>query len=244
MIALLRQSGFVLSALIIIGLIGFFVVVIDQSRVKYVTVLGELSEGQLLDVKKQLVGFEGTPGDVQEVKGQLEEKDWIHQVTVAKDWPSGLVVSIYPEQVVAYWNDDGFINEEADVLVTDLLIGGDLPHLYGPENSEMEVMRRYRQLSRTLGDAGHQIEVLTLSDRGSWSFETESNLTVLLGKEDIKQRVERFLKVAAKLQEEGATFDRVDARYLSGVAVNITNKTNNQMNLANITNHAGNVAYE
>lgn len=232
MIGLLRRSGFTLSALAIAGVIGFGVIAVDQGRVRYVTVLGELTDTQLLAVRKQLAGFEGKRGDVGEVKARLEGNDWIHRADVSKSWPSGLVVSIVPEQVIAYWNDDGFINGEADVLVTDLLIGGDLPHLYGPQGTELEVMQRFQQLSRTLGEAGHRIEVLTLSGRGSWSFETEGNLEVLLGKEDIKRRLARFLKVSARLSEDGAIYDRVDARYPSGVAVNVSAYADDRLEVA------------
>ena len=35
-----------------------------------------------------------------------------------------------------------------------------------------------------LNNYGHEIKVLTVTKRGSWSLETESGVEVLLGKED------------------------------------------------------------
>ena len=107
MIDMIRRSGFFLSALAISCILALAVMAIDRSTVKYLSVLGDLNEKQLLSIKSELATFKGSPRDVVEVKTQLESLEWVHHVNVMKDWPSGLVVEVFPQQVIAYWNDDG-----------------------------------------------------------------------------------------------------------------------------------------
>ena len=61
------------------------------------------------------------------IRGSLMDLDWVYRVDVRRRWPSGVSIEVVPETVVAYWNDGGFINVGGEVLVTDLLAGGDLP---------------------------------------------------------------------------------------------------------------------
>jgi cell division protein FtsQ len=162
----------------------------------------------------------------------VSELDWVHHANVRKNWPQAIEVEVFPESVIAYWNDNGFINREGRVLYTEMLVGGDLPHLYGPGGSELDVMEQFQQLSQMLNNHGHEIKVLTVTERGSWSLETESGVQVLLGKEDLKARMRRFLTVSVRLAERGdARFvERMDARYINGVAVHF--EKNNQIKLA------------
>ena len=232
------RAGFIAGALTCAGLIGVCMTAVDRSPLKHLTLLGDLSDRQSREVRKQLAEFSGAPAGVREVKARLESNSWLRHADVAKQWPSGLVVSVFPQRVVAYWNDNGFVSEESEVLVTDLLHGGDLPHLYGPVDSASEVMRRFRKIGGALGRAGLGVEVLRLSDLGTWSLETEDGLQVFLGRQDIMQRVERFLKVATKLEEQGVAFDRADARYPSGVAVNVGNEPDDRLEVARIISDA------
>jgi cell division protein FtsQ len=236
----LRRLSFLGVALGIALVVGIAISSVDRVDVDYVSFSGAMNDRQLEAIQANLAGVEATTRDVAVIKRQLDELDWVHHVNVMKDWPSGLLIEVIPEQVIAYWNDDGFINEEGKVLTTEYLIGGDLPHLYGPDGSEYEVMTRYQQLSRTLISSGHAIEALHLNERGGWKFETQNQLQVSLGKEDIRQRVERFLSVASKI-EDIRQVDRMDARYINGVAVHFISDgmIENGINVAELNKKTG-----
>ena len=107
------------------------------------------------------------------------------------------------------------------MLLTDLLVGGDLPGLYGPDGSESEVMGRFQELGGILASHGVEIRNLRRTDLGSWTIETRNRITIILGKEDLKPRIERFLAVnnLLKKSRDGKRVKRMDARYVSGVAV-------------------------
>ena len=84
---------------------------------------------------------------------------------------------------------------------------------------------------------GHEIRLLKKSERGAWTIETRDRLHVLLGKEDLKARMQRFLTVIDRLQNEGKRIARIDARYINGVAVQFAK--DDQINLADITQSVG-----
>ena len=228
--------GFSWPLIMIFAALVFATVSVDRTEVERIAVLGELSAAQLADIKQQIDGFESPRSELAAVKAHLSALPWVQQVNVRKSWPSGIEIEVRPETVIAYWNDDAFINKAGDVLTTDLLVPGDLPHLYGPEGREFEVMTRYQQLQPMLSTHAHEINVLSYSERGSWSIETRDGIEVLLGKEDLRARVGRFLSVSERLSEGEGRPDilRMDARYANGVAVHFDSNAhnNNELELA------------
>ena len=233
------SSGFVFAMLLVVGFLTFATVSIDQSNVERMSIVGNFDERQLASIKASLTDVDISSSEVEQVKQSLNELDWVHHANVRKNWPHAIEVEVFAESVIAYWNDNGFINKEGSVLYTEMLVGGDLPHLYGPAGSELNVMKQFQQLSQMLNNYGHEIKVLTVTERGSWSLETENGVEVLLGKEDLKARMQRFLNVSVRLAERGdARFvERMDARYINGVAVHF--EKNNQLKLAEINKRVG-----
>jgi len=224
---LLSRSGFAIAAIAIVGVIAFAMISIDQAKVKNITIVGELSEAQLVSIRSEFETM-SAEYDQQAIRDALQSLDWVNQVHVRRDWPDGVAIEVSPEVVVAYWNDDGFINADGKVLVTDLLVGGDLPGLYGPAGTEQEVMARYQELGGMLASHGMEIRNLRRTELGSWTVETRDRMTIVLGKEDLKARIDRFLAVKAALVANGETkrIHRMDARYINGVAVHFEDELN------------------
>ena len=226
----LIRSRFAIASLVILAVLVFAKVSIDQSVVEDITIVGDLSNAQLVDLKGRIAGHEQLYGsDV--VQSRVEQLAWVREARVRRQWPAGLVIEVVPEQVMAYWNDDGFINSEGQVLVTDLLVGGDLPGLYGPAGTEVEVMTRYQQLGGMLATRGLEIKRLNRSARSAWTIETRNRMTIILGKEDLRARMDRFLEVHDAIARAGdeqqqKRIARMDARYVNGVAVHFEDETN------------------
>lgn len=228
---LLSGSAFLWATLLVFALLGFFVMSVDQREVDRVTVVGHLTDSQLVDVKNVLEQMDARSSDTEEIQQVVTDLEWVHHANVRKVWPGGVSVEVVPEHAIAYWNDDAFINAEGKVLVTDLLLAGDLPHLFGPVGAEVEVMSRYQQMSRLLMNHGHEIQALRFTDRGAWSLETRGSIEVLLGKEDLRARLDRFLLVSQRLEDSGQVdaVSRMDARYVNGVAVHFNKSQKNAL---------------
>ena len=110
-------------------------------------------QAQVLDALRSGVDL----SDLDEIRLHLQEIDWIHRVYIARKWRNDLELDIRMEQPIAYWNDDGYINDRGEVFITDLIVGGDLPQLYGPKGSAPRVMNEYQQLNRALFKSGRSI---------------------------------------------------------------------------------------
>ena len=238
---LLTRSGFIMAAVALLGALTFALISIDRSKVESVMIVGDLSEAQLISVKNQLEQLEKEPVH-KAIRETLMDFDWVYRVNVRRYWPSGVSIEVVPEAVVAYWNDDGFINAEGEMLVTDLLVGGDLPGLYGPDGTEQEVMARFQELGGILASHGIEIRNLRRTNLGSWTIETRNRITIILGKEDLKARIDRFLAINALLQNKGEAkrVTRMDARYINGVAVQFED----ELNLGSALGDARNDIYE
>ena len=174
-------------------------------------------QAQVLDALRSGVDL----SDLDEIRLHLQEIDWIHRVYIARKWRNDLELDIRMEQPIAYWNDDGYINDRGEVFITDLIVGGDLPQLYGPKGSAPRVMNEYQQLNRALFKSGRAIETLRLNDRGAWGFQDQSGIRIALGKENIRQRLHRAIDVLQEIagEESLGTPVRVDARYNNGVSI-------------------------
>ena len=220
------STGSVSAILLVVAGLAFATDSIDRSNVERISIVGNFDEHQLESIKTLLTEVDIASSDVEQVKQALRELEWVHHANVRKSWPNAIEIEVLPETVIAYWNDTGFISREGLVLYTEMLVGGDLPHLYGPAGSELDVMKQFQQLSPMLNNYGHGIKSLTVTKRGGWSLETENGVEVLLGKEDLKARMQRFITVSVRLLErKDAMFVvRMDARYINGVAVNFEKK--------------------
>jgi len=232
-------AGSVSAILLVVGGLAFGTDSIDRSNVERISIVGNFDERQLKSIKALLADIDIESSEVGQVRQALRELSWVRHANVRKTWPHAIEVEVLPERVIAYWNDSGFISSEGSVLYTEMLVGGDLPHLYGPAGSELDVMEQFQQLSHMLNNYGFEIKVLTITESGSWSLETENGVEVLLGKEDLKARMQRFLTVNVRLAERGKAMfvERMDARYVNGVAVHF--EKNNQIKLAEFNKRVG-----
>jgi cell division protein FtsQ len=217
-----RQRGNIAVGVLILLIVTFVVFISGQKfEMTRVSIVGDLSDDQRQDVYKRLVGAMDGGQRISKIKQLLEATDWIHHVEVSRRWPDKLLISIVNETPIAYWNDDAFISRDGKAFFSRYQHGGDLAQLYGPVGKELLVMQQYQQLNNTLLKSGQEIEVLSLDDRGSWQFTNAVGVKVLLGKEHITERIQRYLQVIddGGLESRMDNVMRIDTRYANGVAV-------------------------
>jgi cell division protein FtsQ len=217
-----RQRGNIAVGILILLIVTFFVNVSGQKfEMTRVSIAGDLSDDQRQDVYKRLVSAMDGGQRIGKIKQLVETADWIHHVEVSRRWPDKLLISIVNETPIAYWNDDAFISRDGKAFVSRYQNGGDFAQLYGPVGEELLVMRQYQQLNNALLKSGQEIEVLSLDDRGSWQFTNAAGVKVLLGKEHITERIQRYLQVIddGGLESRMDNVMRIDTRYSNGVSV-------------------------
>ena len=210
-----------LMAFFSLGLMSLAVFTLDKSSFGSLTISGDLNDEQLLRAKEILMEFRGTGANSKEIIFALSKLPWVREVNLRKHWSLGSVLEISPKNVIAYWNDDSFIANDGSVLSGNLFRAGSLPYFYGPKESEKELIDFYLQVSGVLKKYGHQINELRLTELGAWSIETLSGLRLFLGKDELKNRLERFVALEKYRQMKGdeRLVLSVDARYPGGLAV-------------------------
>lgn len=152
---------------------------------------------------------------------------WTERVRIRRQWPDTLRVQLSKRGVAARWGDGGFVAtngsliEPAANLSTD-----DLPLLDCALSSAARAMEVYQLLSTRLSQVGLSVEELRESQLGEWTIGLRGGFSVVLGKDDLADRLNRFLAVYEV--DLGQRLDEVmlvDARYHNGIAVSWASQT-------------------
>lgn len=159
--------------------------------------------------------------DLSEIKDSLEQRPWIESAAVKRVWPDRLQVEIREKKPLAYWNNDRLVSRKGELFAPDNPeVAGKLPRLAGPDERVKEVISMARLMADTL--TGHDLGFagLRLERRGAWTLTMANGIEVVLGRDQVEERFERFMTVyQERLASRSDEVSRVDARYSNGVAV-------------------------
>lgn len=162
--------------------------------------------------------------DLDAVKAKVERVPWVQSASVRRGWPRDVYVQFTEQQLLARWNADAFVNQAMQaVRVPGGEAAADAPQLEGPEGSQWQVFERHQMLNALLAPAGLKLKRLTLTPRRTWRLELDNGPTLVLDRDDIERKVERFAQSWPALKHEGArearAIHQVDLRYSNGFAV-------------------------
>lgn len=164
--------------------------------------------------------------DVNLVRSEFQALPWVRQVEVKRLWPGRLRVILEEHVPAAAWNDMAVMDRYGEVYPARPWPG--LPKVYAPEGAEVEVARRFGQFAALLKGTPWHIERIEINRRDSWQLGLNDGLVLILGREQLAERLERFARFypqALALAPSGhgpAAFKRVDLRYPNGFAVRVT----------------------
>lgn len=194
----------------------------EQWPIRWLEVAGELDRTTAEQVRAA-VAVEAGSGffavDIEQARFAVESLPWVATVMISRRWPDALEIEVVEHRVVARWNQSGLLSasgEVFDVAGTAGMQG--LTHLYGPEARREDVFDTWLHLRRQLAPAGLEISRLALDPRGSWSLQLDSGQALLLGREQVDSRLQRFLAVHRQLVDMN-NVERIDLRYPNGLAV-------------------------
>lgn len=155
--------------------------------------------------------------EVDQVQQQLQSLPWVYQASVRKQWPDTVRVYIVEQQVAARWNQNAMLNTHGEVFRASHQ-GLQLVSLSGPDEESGRVLEEYRHVQTLLKPVGYDIERVHLTPRRSWELTLTSGIKLLLGREDIEARLQRFIDVYPGIeQRERVAY--LDLRYDTGLAV-------------------------
>jgi len=156
-----------------------------------------------------------------QVREQVLEEPWVHEVEVSRSWPPALTLTVDEEVPVARWGDKGLLNHQGDIFWPELKPEYQaLPRLSGPASDTAKVMAKYHDLSRMFQNAGIRLSGLSLEARGAWTLTLGNGVRVIAGRELVAERLVRFLSIYQRsLTDKAEKIDTIDTRYTNGVAV-------------------------
>jgi cell division protein FtsQ len=166
--------------------------------------------------------------DLEAVRSLFEGIPWVRRAELRRRWPDCLEVRIEEQVALARWGQGKrtqLVNMQGELFRGQS--DDSLPVLAGPAGTEGEVARRYLAFRDSLARLGLEPRQVLLSSRMAWQLKLSSGLTVQLGRDSDRDRVEErlarfvsaFPQTLAKSQKR---LDYVDLRYPNGFAFRVT----------------------
>jgi cell division protein FtsQ len=219
-----RRLGSAAAALGALSALGYLISLGLDQPVRKVTLEGPFQRVSTVEVEQVLRaslhgGF--VTADLEGLRKSIEAMAWVDRARVQRRWPDTIVVEVVEQQAAARWGDDGLLNTRGELFVSGArYLPPELPRLDGPQGTEAQVAQRYLAVQGRLLDLGLRLVALRLDPRGAWEMELSNGVTVRLGRSQVDQRTDRFLRVAAQvIAGHAAEIDHVDMRYSNGFSI-------------------------
>lgn len=225
----------VVSVLVMLMMSGGRVLDSLDQPITQIQVTGKLTHLDQADIAAWVQG-QITDGvlrtNLRSLQVQLQKQPWIATVTVRRQWPGVLHISLQERVAVARWNHKDLLTADGEVFKPQQLpVFEELPHLWGVDVSGREVLQKFRWLQAQFQNMDLQVVTVNKAQRGAWQVELISQLAdedkdkaaslqVAFGAHDLQARLERFKTLYdSVLQARINEIERVDLRYTNGIAV-------------------------
>ncbi|MEA3173553.1 MAG: cell division protein FtsQ [Gammaproteobacteria bacterium] len=164
--------------------------------------------------------------DLDDIQRAVEALPWVDHARIARRWPNSLHVTVTEQTAAARWGDAGLLNTRGQLFVrVTTHLPPELPRLSGPEGTETQVAQRYLSAQGRMLEAGLRIAALRLDERGAWEMDLDCGVTVRLGRREVDERIDRFIRTTSQVISHRLTeINYVDMRYSNGFAIGWRNQ--------------------
>lgn len=154
---------------------------------------------------------------LQDAQDAIEELPWVESAKVRKQWPDVLEITVIEHKPFARWGSDRLLSEQGRLFaVPHGLEDAPLPQLDGPESQTTEVVALYNESRAMFAPVGVDVRSVVLDARGSWSLALDNGTEIVIGRDDARSRLSRFVRVLPQLASREAPIVRADLRYTNG----------------------------
>ncbi len=185
-------------------------------------------EGEFLQLKRESLQQSIAPTvaggfftvDINAVRRAAFRSAWVASATVRRVWPDGLVVTVTEQRAAARWGADALLNDAGAIFRPDpTTFPAGLPVLTGPDGTQQLLLERWKSAQSVLDAAGLKAQRMSLDERRAWTVQLEGGVELLLGRDDVAERLKRFADVYHDaLEPRAADLAAVDLRYTNGFA--------------------------
>jgi len=224
------NNGIVRRTILVLAIIVLLVWAVNELRkpdtlpIKKIHALGsfvKVDEAMLRTVIAKTIDGGYFAVNVSDVQQAVESLAWINTASVSRIWPDTISISVVEEKATAVWARGGLVNQQgAIILPFEESYPAGLPVFDGPVGMERNMTEFYKTAKDVIKPLGVEIIGVNLDSRGAYVLELSNDINVLLGREKIQSRLERFARVYKKvLVKRAAEIARIDMRYSNGLAV-------------------------
>jgi cell division protein FtsQ len=212
------------SLVSVVGVIGIVGWTLDQP-IESVSISGRFQRVAPADVERavrqRVRGMGLVSVKLEDVQGAIGALPWVDTVSVQRAWPRGLAVTVTEQVAAARWGERGLLNTRGELFVSESrYLPPELAQLSGPYGKENVVAQRYLAAQGRLVEAGMRLTALRLDARGAWEFDLSNGVTVRLGRRQIDDRFDTFIRTALRqVAQRPDDVAYVDMRYTNGFAI-------------------------
>ena len=159
--------------------------------------------------------------NIDKVQSAVENLPWVAQASVSRIWPDTLAINVTEQQAYAVWAKGGVVNQHGVVFFPkQSTYPGALPVFDGPVGMERNMTEQYRLAKTIIAPLDLGIQKLSMDTRRAVSLQLSNGIQVILGRQDLQSRLERFVRVYKKVLASRANdIARIDMRYSNGLSV-------------------------
>jgi cell division protein FtsQ len=155
--------------------------------------------------------------DLERTREAFEQLPWVRKVSVRRKFPWSLEVEVEEQVALARWNGTDLVNTHGEVFSGQAELM--LPVFIGQPDTSAQVTQMYGELNALLQPLQRQIAQISLSPRFAWQVKLDSGMVLELGREEVQQRMTRFVSVYPySLAALARPANHVDLRYRNGFA--------------------------
>ncbi len=217
-----------LSALVLIGaLMGASWIGLQWEPtllpIRAVSIEGEM-HGLSREALQQTISEEISGGiltqDLATLRARVQALPWVEQASARRIWPDRIQITVREHSALARWNESGLVTEQGVVFrPSDGRLPAGLARLGAAEDDQApEVVGRFLDWGSRLLALGLIVDGVQRDARGDWTIELLGGTDVLLGTDDIEERLERLIAAYSQIESIGIP-TRLDLRYANGLAV-------------------------
>lgn len=223
---MLKRILIFIFLLALFGAVTFFVIQIHRNQIlpiKTVSIKGDIppaDESHISGLISDVVRHSLLSVDLKEIQSQVQTFPWVQQAEVRRVWPDQISIMIFNQEPVAWWNDRWLLNAYGEFFLPgSFIVPDNLPKFYGKNDFTIKMLAYYQQINTMIVPLKLTINQFQMDSAGTCQAVLNNGTTLILGNEDVLNRVQRFVDVYSKIFQANKQAKTVDLRYSHGVAV-------------------------
>lgn len=192
--------------------------------------------------------------NLEKIRNEVQMIAWVKDVNVRRKWPNSLVLNISEYIPQMRWGKEGWVSQEGSIVMDDSImlsteisneISTEAPTLNGEPQYVAELFAFARLWQQQLAENDMTLRSVDRSSSSAWVIrfshkflDTEgeelvtrsSEMTLLLGSDEVQKRLDRFLRMYTKDAGLLQASSVVDARYPNGLAIVANTVSNSNEN--------------